>query len=448
MMGGMMMQPNLTNADQTAICARLQSANADLAERYPGDPTGRQPVHTVYGGAHLFRHDVASRLGKRALSLVDVYAPDTDALARAVGLTADGQVNGEVYRRMRRKLEKEPVEDYRIDFEDGYGSRPDQEEDQCAAAAATEVAVGLEQASLPPFIGIRIKPFSGELAGRALRTMDIFLTTLLERSGGSLPAGFIVTIPKVMIPEHVSAAADALDRLDPEGRVRMEIMVETPQSIIDHEGRSPLPSMVAAARGRCAAAHFGVYDYTASMNITAHYQQMSHPVCDFARQAMQVALAGTGIMLSDGATNIMPTPPHDSAETAEQEAENRRAVHDAWRLHYDDVQRSLIRGYYQGWDLNPGQLPTRYAAVFAFFLESLASAQARLGHFVQQAAKATLMGGVFDDAATGQGLLNFFLRGLNCGAITEQEAKGTGLTVEEIQQRSFARILKGRASAR
>ena len=86
----------------------------------------------------------------------------------------------------------------------------------------------------------------------------------------------------------------------------------------------------------------------------------------------------------------------------------------------------------------------RYAAVFAFFLESYDDAVDRLKTFVDKAARATLIGDVFDDAATGQGLLNYFLRALNSGAISEEEVLATGLNLEEIRTRSFAKILKGR----
>src|SRR6202022_171489 len=207
-------------------------------------------------------------------------------------------------------------------------------------------------------------------------------------------------------------------------------------------------SLVEAGAGRCVAAHFGTYDYTASLNITAAHQHMAHPACDFARHAMQVALAGTGVCISDGATNIMPIPPHRAGErtlTGREFEENRRAVHGAWKLHADHVRHSLVNGYYQGWDLHPAQLPTRYAALYAFFLEGLEAASARLKAFVGKAGQATLVGEVFDDAAPGQGLLNYFLRAWNCGAITEQEAVAkSGLTLAELRSRSFAQILKGR----
>jgi hypothetical protein len=147
---------------------------------------------------------------------------------------------------------------------------------------------------------------------------------------------------------------------------------------------------------------------------------------------MQVALAGTGIWLSDGATNVMPIG-------------SREVVHRAWRLHASHIRHSLVGGFYQGWDLHPAQLPSRYAAVYAFFLEGLDAASERLKNFIDKAAQATLVGDVFDDAATGQGLLNYFLRAMNCGAITEHEAVAmSGLTLSELQTRSFMQILTRR----
>ncbi|MGH9928790.1 MAG: DUF6986 family protein, partial [Pyrinomonadaceae bacterium] len=360
-----------------------------------------------------------------------------------------------VYNRVSEKLRREPVEDFRIDFEDGYGNRPDDEEDGHAASAATEVAEGMVNKTLPPFIGIRIKPFSEELRARSMRTLDIFVSTLLEKSERTLPENFVVTLPKITIPEQVSALADLFELLESKtglaaGSLKLEMMIETTQSIINARGEINLPLLLAAARGRCIAAHFGTYDYTASCSITAAHQHMMHPACDFAKHMMQVSFAGTGIWLSDGATNIMPVAPHRFSEggaplTPQQIAENRAVVHRAWKLHYDHVQHSLENAFYQGWDLHPAQLPTRYAAVYSFFLESLDAASERLKNFVEKAAKATLVGDVFDDAATGQGLLNFFLRANNCGALREEEAvELSGLTVAELRSGSFMKILNNR----
>jgi hypothetical protein len=222
-------------------------------------------------------------------------------------------------------------------------------------------------------------------------------------------------------------------------------MVETTQSIFDPNGRSMLPRLHRVADGRLTGAHFGTYDYTANCDITAAHQKMRHPACDFAKHMMKVAFAGTGVQLSDGATNIMPVTPHKGAQlTDQQKAENRAAVFGAWRLHADDVRHSLVNGFYQGWDLHPAQLVPRYGSVYAFFLDGLAPASERLRNFVQKAAQATLVGDVFDDAATGQGLLNYFLRGIACGAVTEDEATQTGLSLDEIRSKSFVRIMAAR----
>jgi hypothetical protein len=286
-----------------------------------------------------------------------------------------------------------------------------------------------------------------------MQTLDIFITTLLEKTGGKLPDNFVITVPKVQIPAQMSAivrVSEILERKNglTSGALRIEPMIETPQAIINSRGQVALRSLVDAAEGRCGSVHFGVYDYTAACGITASYQTMSHAACDFARQMMLVSLAGTGIHLSDGATNILPVGTHRVGKgkslTKRQSEENRDAVHAAWRLGFNDNLHSLRTGLYQGWDLHPAQLITRYAAVYSFFLDGLESASNRLKTFVEKAALASLFGDVFDDAATGQGLLNFFLRGIACGAITETEALATDLTLEEIRSRSFLKILQNR----
>ncbi|HYH80979.1 MAG TPA: hypothetical protein VEX86_14355 [Longimicrobium sp.] len=449
------MQTTLSPEDLSAPVERLRAANEAFARQYPGEGGARQPVHTVYGGAQLFRSDSTVKLGQVARRALDDYAPDAATLARALGI-AGGDFAERVYTRVAEKLGREPVEDFRIDFEDGYGNRPDAEEDGHAQSVAREVAKGLAEGTLPPFLGIRVKTLSEELRGRSTRTLDLFLTTLVEATGGVLPPNFVLTAPKVALPEQVEYFAAVLQALEPrlglaDGALRFEIMVEVPQAIIGADGRCMLPELVRAGGGRITAAHFGTYDYTAGVGITAAHQHMRHLACDHAKHAMQVSLAGTGVWLSDGSTTVMPVPVHRAAAgatlTAGQVAENRAGVHRAWKLHYDDARHSLVNGFYQGWDLHPAQLVTRYAAVFAFFLESVDSAGARLKNFVEKAAQATLVGDVFDDAATGQGLLNYFLRGLNCGALTEREAlEMTGLTLDELRGRSFLKILNGRGA--
>jgi citrate lyase beta subunit len=446
------MRTSLSNEVLDEVAQHLRRADADFARRYPGESGGRQPVHTVYGGAHLFTGDAAPKLGAAATRAMRQYAPDAATFASAVGIP--DELAETAYTRVLEKLGREAVEDFRIDFEDGYGNRPDAEEDGHAESCANEVARGMSQRTLPPFIGIRIKPFNEELRQRSIRTLDIFLTTLSALTGGKLPPNFFITLPKVVMAEQVAALADLCDELEPRlalpaNSLKFELMVETTQSIISAGGECNLPHFALAARGRCVAMHFGVYDYTASCAITAAHQTMVHPACDFARHVMQVSLGGTGIWLSDGATNVMPVGPHRAEAgaplTPQQVSENCAVVHRAWRLHYEHVQHSLRHAFYQGWDLHPAQFPTRYAAVYAFFLDGLDAAADRLHNFVEKAAKATLIGDIFDDAATGQGLLNFFLRAINSGAISPEEAhERTSLTLDELRSGSFVKILKGR----
>ncbi len=477
------MKTTLTKQNLSALYKEIGEANDAFSEFYPGEPTVRQAVHTVYGGAQIFKAETASRLGELARRSLEESAPDFASFAKALKFPGSERLPDDpdqlerlseklqhyedeirksdpeiwlawtVYQRVQAKLDKEPVEDFRIDFEDGYGNRPDEEEDKDAVRNAKEVAKGMASNTLPPFIGIRIKPFTPDLKQRSLRTLDLFLSALAEETGGKLPPNFVVTIPKVVSAEEVTALVNAFELIEAgtsfkKDSLKLELMIETPQSLITSTGEVLLPKLITASRGRCVGAHFGVYDYTASVNITADYQSMDHPACDFARHMMKVSFASMGINISDGATNIMPIGPHRAEkgkELSDQQAEeNRETVHRAWRLMFDHVNHSLRQGYYQGWDLHPAQFPVRYAAVYLFFLRTLDQASHRLKTFVERAAQATLVGDVFDDAATGQGLLNYFIRGMNCGAITIEEAKATGLTLEEIRGRSFVKIFENR----
>jgi len=444
------MSTSIPNNKRNQIFDHLKVANTAYQEIYPGDRSDRQPVHTLYGGANLFKYNSAPILGQRALEIFETYAPDHRIFGKVFGMDTTSGFSEKVYEKVINKLKSEAVEDFRIDFEDGYGNRSNEEEDETAKTTALEVAKGMQENTLSPFIGIRIKPFTEEMKERGLRTLDIFISTLVKETGGKLPDNFVVMLPKVTIPEQPAVLASFFEVLEEElgmvsGSLKMEMMVETTQAILDVNGINPLYRFIKASNGRCIAMHFGTYDYTASCSITAKYQEMDHPVCDFAHHMTKVALAHTGIWLSDGATNTMPIGPHRGENLTESESqENMDTVHRAWRKGYDHIRHSLWNGYYQGWDLNPTQFPMRYAAVYAFFLESYDDAVERLKTFVDKAARATLIGDVFDDAATGQGLLNYFLRALNSGAITEDEVLVTGLTLEEIRGRSFKQILENR----
>jgi citrate lyase beta subunit len=345
-----------------------------------------QPIHTLYGGAHLFKSTTCSKLSLLAQRSFAEFAPDSATLVELFGIPEP--LAATVHARVTQKLRVQAIEDFRIDFEDGFGVRTEDEEDAAVDSAAREVTAATDP---PPLLGIRIKSFHVETEARARRTLDRFL------SQTTLPKNFVVTLPKVTTPEQV---AELIEALRPYPAVRMEIMVETPESIFI------LPKLLEAAQGKCIAAHFGAYDYTSSLGITAAHQTLQHPACEFARSMMLASLAGTSVWLADGATNVLPIPP---------------AVHEGWRAHYANVRHALYNGFYQGWDLHPAQIPARLVAVYAFFLEGLADASLRLRNFRVQAERATRAGAIFDDAATGRGLLNYFERAVRCGAISEEE---------------------------
>lgn len=408
-----------------------------------------QPMHVVYGGADLFSAGTFTKLAAIAKRSLEQYAASPDDLGSIFGL--DGSIAERVHTLVNAKLEDKPIEDLRIDFEDGYGIRTDDEEDRHALNAANETSASIRDGTIAPFFGIRPKAFSHECFLRSVRTLDIFVSTLIENAG-RLPTNFTVTLPKITSPKQVSALAEILDALEQRlgienETISIEIMVETPEAIISSDGRFALPSITAAARGRCRGAHFGAYDHTAALGITSSSQTIDHQACDFARNIIQASLANSSIWISDGATNTMPVPIYRGRGlTTKQNEANFASVRKGLRLHFQNCRRSLANGFYQGWDLHPNQLIARFAAVYAFFLENMDDMAARLTGFVDRATKASMAGSTFDDAATGQGLLNFFRRALDSGAVADAEALHlTGLDVAEIRHGSFRHVVAKRS---
>ncbi|WP_052391219.1 DUF6986 family protein [Streptomyces sp. NRRL B-24484] len=403
---------SFSDAARTAVAALLAPVDAELARRYPGDSGSRQPVHTVYVPADAFGADTVDEWGRRALEAFDAHAATPEQLAQALGVPADALL-ADVHARVRAKLEREPVEDLRIDFEDGYGPRPDAEEDAAAVRAARTVSEAVAAGTAPPYVGIRIKCMEAAVRDRGIRTLELFLGTLL--AGGGLPDGLVLTLPKVTYAEQVTALVRLLEDFErqaglPAGRIGFEIQIETTQAILGPDGRATVARMIDAAEGRATGLHYGTFDYSAACGVSAAYQSMDHPAADHAKAVMQVAAAGTGVRLSDGSTNVVPTG------STEQ-------VHAAWRLHHGLVRRSLARAYYQGWDMHPAHLPTRYAAVYAFYREGLEAAAARLAAYVAKAG-----GDVMDEPATARALSGYLLRGLDCGAVDAAEVtRLTGL---------------------
>ncbi len=408
---------SLAGAVGEEISASLAPVDAELERRYPGDPGTRQPVHTVYVPGDVFAADTVRTWGDRALVALDEHAPDAASFAAVLGLADD--LAEPVYSRVRAKLEREPIEDLRVDFEDGYGNRSDAEEDEAAARAARLIAEAYEQGTAAPYMGIRMKCMEAPVRARGIRTLDVFLSGLME--AGGLPDGLVLTLPKVTYPEQVTAMVRLLEAfekargLEP-GRIGFEIQIETSQSILAADGTAAVARMIQAAEGRATGLHYGTFDYSACLGVSAAYQASDHPAADHAKAVMQVAAAGTGVRVSDGSTNVLPVGPTEK-------------VHDAWRLHFGLTRRALARAYYQGWDMHPGHIPTRYAAVFAFYREGFEQAAARLARYANRTG-----GDVMDEPATAKALSGYLLRGLDCGALDIGEvARLTGLTRADLE---------------
>lgn len=398
-----MTSPTLSAADHTAIDAVLKSTDRLLSENYPGDDGTRQPVHTVYVPADRFTETLVADWGSEALAALGAQG-GMEALCTAMGLP--GPLVDQVSARVTDKLHNEPIEDLRLDFEDGYGLRPDAEEDADTLRVADLVATAAKDGTSPPFIGIRFKSFEESTRARGLRTLDLFVARLMERGG--LPQGLVLTLPKVSTAAQVEAMVYACEKLEqshalPPGRLRFEVQVETPQLILAADGTVPVAKLLQTGNGRVSALHYGTYDYSASLEIAAAYQAMDHPAADFAKQVMQVAVAGTGVRLSDGSTNILPLGSDEN-------------ILSAWKLHSTLVRRSLERGYYQGWDLHPAQLPSRFAATYLFYRQGFGAAAARLRNYAHR-----LESTVLDEPATARALARFLQRGLLCGAVDPQD---------------------------
>ncbi|HLM05326.1 MAG TPA: aldolase [Blastococcus sp.] len=373
---------------------RLTPTDALRLARYPGEWPERQPVHTCYVPADAVVPGLAASWGAAALASLDEHGlPD---------LGLDSALVEELLPRVRRKLASEPVEDLRVDAEDGYRGAPDVEDDDVRRAAEL-VAADRDAGTAPPSAGIRGKSLEPPTRHRGVRSLDLFLGALGGRRA-------VVTLPKVTDVEQVAAFLPVLDALEAAHGVALdlELQIETPQAVLGPDGAATLARMVHVAGPRLIGLHYGTYDYSAALGIAAAHQASDHPAADFAKQLMQVAVAGTGAHAVDGSTNVLPVG-------------SREQVHAAWRLHAGLVRRGLERGFYQGWDLHPAQLLTRYVATYAFFRAALPAAVARLAAYLDRTDA-----GVLDEPATARALAGVLLRGLDCGAVGDDEVREAG----------------------
>jgi citrate lyase beta subunit len=419
-----------------------------ISAESPSFPVRKQPMHTLYGGAHLFSKATPEKVKEIAVKYFSAYIPNPDELA-AIFQISDAAIAQELYEKTFAKLHTACLEDYRVDFEDGYGYRTDEEEDNAAVKAALEAAKAHEEHLLPPFFGFRIKPLTKISAKRSLRTLDIFLSKFFPIIK-SLPDNFIITLPKIENIEQCvvfnEVVSDFEKKLNlPDNYIKTELMIELPGALYSPSGAFILPELIKASGPRITGIHFGIYDFTSSIQIPAPSQSYTHAACDSVRFLMQCAGNLYPVAVSDGATSFLPLEIYKVPVNKHEKAMNRDNVAKAWKLHFDNVLHSVHYGIFQGWDLHPSQIPARIAALQYYFLTNKIRTFDRLKRFVEQAAQATQKGGVFDDAATGQGLLNFVRRGYDCGALSEEDILSSGLTLRDISGKTFGEIILAKA---
>ncbi|QBI19750.1 aldolase [Egibacter rhizosphaerae] len=407
------MTARLSDDEVARLLAGVPSAEDAHRRGWPGAPATRQPVEVYYVPGDRVTARTPAELGQEAARLLDAHAPDARALADAV---ADPRLDGldglevaaQVRARTAAKLAAEPVEDLRIDFEDGYGRRDDGTEDADAERTAAAVAAMSDELGAPPFVGLRVKAFADGLAHRSVATLDRFLGTLLD-AAGALPAGFTITFPKIVATDHVRAFVDTLEALEhahglPEGRLVFEAQIETTASVLGPDGRVALRDLREAADGRLCGAHLGVYDYSAGLGLPPEEQRIDHPACDLVRHLMVATFAGGEVRISDGSVNAVPAG--DSAAE----------VHHVWARHAAAVRRAFTQGVPQGWDLHPSHLVSRYAAVFTHALAGLDDALDRLARWDAGDAG----GGVLDEPATIATIAARVQWAVDCGAATPE----------------------------
>lgn len=384
---------------------RLESLFApideDLARHYPGDRIGGQPSHTVYVSASEASSDVPAEWGAAATAILDAHP---EAFAELD--------TSNVLPLVRERLISAPVQDLRFDFEDGYGWRSDAVEDRHAIAAGEALSALARDSAGPTWLGIRAKGLAAHERRRGIRTLEL----VLDGAGG-VPDGFVFTVPKLRAASQVAAVVALCEELErahglADHALRFELQIESPQAVIGADGTTTLARAITEADGRCTSLHYGTYDYSAACGITSAQQSLAHPVADHAKNVMLVAAAQTGVWVCDGSTQVVPTG------DAEQVAASARR-------HADLVTRSLERGFYQGWDMHPGHLVTRWLATFGFFRRAMPVAAARLGSYLERQG-----GAVMDEPATAQALAGVLVRGLDSGAFGIAELQEVASAVD------------------
>lgn len=470
-------------AAELGALERALVARAEL----PGAPPVPPPIHTVVWPADRLAPDTVTTIGIDAWTALARYGPDPWSFGQALGVFAphdepprasmraqqlqrfredpralqhedfEAWLLLAVHARVHERLQARPVEDLRVDFEGSYGTRDDAEEDGHAIAAAEAVAQMAARGTLPPRVGLRIKPLSPKATGRAVRTLELFFDTLagaVTTKVGEL----VLTVPRVSLPEQVSAAARLLELLEARhrwsrGRVLMELVVETTPALFDEAGRCALPRLLRAAGGRCVGVNLGSEDLAQACELAPEVADGQGPLADLARGLLRLALGDAHVALSDAVTGPIPEGPYPEASslTAKQRADNLAVVRRAWSSGHRQILHALRSGLYQGWDRHGAELPVRYAANYRFFLERFDAAAAQLHALLAAAASSAVPDLHGDDARRGQRLLAFVRRAYRCGAVGKGGLDRWGIAAHELEASRFVDVVaqrRDRADAR
>lgn len=362
-----------------------------------------QPSHTVYGGAHLFKPGLAEKLTSIAVQTM-----------KSVDSTAQLPFRAEIWQQVlvRGQSPLGLVEDFRIDFEDGYGVRSDEEEDADAQRAGGNLAQYLLSGTYAGRYGLRIKDLERHQA-RAFRTFDLFCEALVTHLGNrTLKAPLVVTVPKVRTPAKIAELTTHLAaRTLP---IRLEIMIEDPAGLVQ------VAESCLAAGSLLGGVHFGPFDFLAQCGL--NQGDLHHPLAQRAKQDILLTVKGRvepllqgAVELSDGPTTRLPIRPHRECQTAQQQKQNDQALIAAWSEHKSNIHQSLSQGYSQSWILHPAQLVSLHCSLAEIYSLNLRETVERLGKFQNAQQQATRSSQEFDDSATIRVLVNRLRRAISYG---------------------------------
>lgn len=391
-----------------------------------------QPIHVVYGGAQLFKESTLQNLPLKAREYFAQYVADAQSLRQLLGESWSEEESQKIYATVNRKLTERAIEDFRIDFEDGYGVRDDSDEDADAVRCAHIVANYHNQLAAQDeaiAVGFRVKPLGQGTYKRSLKTLFLILNSYAQsrQNRHDQRHQLMITLPKVESALQVALVQDILAAAEheyglPHGFFQMEALIENCEAFMSVlHGRSQLLEIVHAAKGRMAGLHFGVYDFNAALGIAPSCQDLHNDASSAAKFLMQLAVGNCeNVGLSDGVINVIPV---------RRDGQSDSDFVDACRFNYLKMKKSVEAGFYQSWDIHPSQVWLRMTAMTEFVLRSLPDTIDRLITFHRAAQRAVKTGQVFDDRASVLGLVKFVKLAVASRIVKRDELVGRSETI-------------------